>query len=447
MKLFNKNIDCIKDGEELYLPFDALKVKFGLSQFGDNIGYAKPILNVEEYDKSGDYLKFSKLSVEGWDIVSLDEKGIPKNNFRWGEYYYPITIAHYGLELFGKYLGSSEMVVNRYMGNEGVADVILESEFSVVSVDTPMSTGFLLSSIKELAIKELEIIPKGVFRVYFDSDDQGGSYCVYEGDTKIISGLQYLSVKDFQLKEGKIIISNIKLRGAVDVSVPSNSYCDDKNKIFEKALNIANWFVDNQNPEGVWESKFDHMFYKGRTDVMESGWPSGLGQGLALSFLTRMYSVTNDDRFLVASKKALKVFTLEVEHGGILRSWSDEYPFYEEYPTNPASFVLNGFIYSLLGLYDLSKLSPGHDDAKKLFEDGLATLRVMLPLYDLGDRSAYDLSHYSCGAFPNVARWGYHDTHLNLLMAVYSITNDEFYKVFYDRWLAYAVDGYRCRHN
>ena len=34
-------------------------------------------------------------------------------------------------------------------------------------------------------------------------------------------------------------------------------------------------------------------------------------------------------------------------------------PWYEEYPANPSVFVLNGFIFSLVGLFDLTKVRAG----------------------------------------------------------------------------------------
>ena len=59
---------------------------------------------------------------------------------------------------------------------------------------------------------------------------------------------------------------------------------------------------------------------------------------------------------------------------------------YEEYPTTPPLFVLNGFIYSLFGLYDLAQVATGDakQTAQKLFDDGMASLKVMLPFFDSG---------------------------------------------------------------
>lgn len=74
---------------------------------------------------------------------------------------------------------------------------------------------------------------------------------------------------------------------------------------------------------------------------------------------------------------------------------------YEEYPTTPASYVLNGFIYSLLGLYDLNNTAPQPiaKEAGKLFRQGMMSLKKMLMLFDTGSGTNYDLRHFSLGEF------------------------------------------------
>lgn len=37
------------------------------------------------------------------------------------------------------------------------------------------------------------------------------------------------------------------------------------------------------------------------------------------------------------------------QEGGVAAEFLGSLPWYEEYPTTPATFILNGFIYSLLG--------------------------------------------------------------------------------------------------
>ena len=55
-------------------------------------------------------------------------------------------------------------------------------------------------------------------------------------------------------------------------------------------------------------------------------------------------------------------------------------------------FVLNGFIYSLFGLYDLAQLGEGEMKvtAQKLYDEGMKSLKVMLPLFDSGKDNTAD---------------------------------------------------------
>lgn len=142
------------------------------------------------------------------------------------------------------------------------------------------------------------------------------------------------------------------------------------------------------------------------------------------------------------------------------------YVWYEEYPTVPSIFVLNGFIYSLFGLYDLGqvcgsaplqeqmvaeKVKEEEDACKRanvLFEEGVRSLEALLALYDSGSGSFYDLRHYSlAGAVaPNVARWDYHSTHINQLLALYSVVRRDVFSSTAHRWIAY-MKGHRAPHN
>lgn len=82
-------------------------------------------------------------------------------------------------------------------------------------------------------------------------------------------------------------------------------------------------------------------------------------------------------------------------------------PWYEEYPTEPPSFVLNGFIYSLIGLYDLLTLAPALQarDAAALFQQGMKSLKKLLLAFDNGSGTNYDLRHLTIGCAPNIARY------------------------------------------
>jgi hypothetical protein len=79
--------------------------------------------------------------------------------------------------------------------------------------------------------------------------------------------------------------------------------------------------------------------------------------------------------------RSLDVILKPVELGGVRRIFYDKYDFYEEYPTAPASFVLNGFIFCLIGIYDGWQLSKD-DRYFNAYKSGVNSLSHMLPFYD-----------------------------------------------------------------
>jgi len=122
------------------------------------------------------------------------------------------------------------------------------------------------------------------------------------------------------------------------------------------------------------------------------------------------------------------------------------FDWYEEYPTTPGTFVLNGFLYSLIGLRDAAAIPELKEEAMALFEKGVESLKTLLPLYDTGSGSIYDLRHLSLGTAPNLARWDYHAVHIYLLKWMFNITGESLFNDVADRWAGYA-HGRRAKHN
>ncbi|GAA0489782.1 hypothetical protein GCM10008986_14600 [Salinibacillus aidingensis] len=193
---------------------------------------------------------------------------------------------------------------------------------------------------------------------------------------------------------------------------------DEQSK--RKFLIVADWFLKNQDRQGGWPYPFDFAYFPGRNLNVKAPWYSSIGLGMAMSVLSRAAFLTKDRTFSNAALRAKFLFKTPVPRG-VVAKFEGKYLFYEECPTNPPSYILNGFMYSLIGLYDLYK-ATGNQECKRLYDQGIVTLKRMLPLYDLGNRTAYDLTHYTTDAgYPNVAKWGYHVTHIHLLAALQSI--------------------------
>lgn len=217
----------------------------------------------------------------------------------------------------------------------------------------------------------------------------------------------------------------------------------------------ADWFVKNQDEtNGGWKIDVTRKLANGLLTI-PPGWLSAMGQGQAMSILARAYHLTRDDVYLRAALKAIKPFHFRAIEGGVVAYLFDKFPWYEEYPTKPPLFVLNGFVYSLIGLYDLSRVAPKDDGrpsvAEQLYLTGLESLVKLLPMFDTGSGTLYDLRHLHLpGVAPNLARWDYHSTHVNQLLLLATIVQDEHKKKFLsttaERWIGY-MSGKRAAHN
>lgn len=214
----------------------------------------------------------------------------------------------------------------------------------------------------------------------------------------------------------------------------------------DKFLKVANWFVNHQDNHGGWAYRFDHDFYPSRMNKLKSPWYSAIGLGNALSVLSRAYFLTRNIKYTQCALKAKTLFTTPSSQNGVLTKFEDRFLFYEECPTDPPSYILNGFMFAIIGLYDLYK-ATGDKEAKDLYDEGIISLKRMLPLYDLGNRTAYDLTHYTTdGGYPNVATWGYHIGHIHLLAALYSIEKDPKMNETLLRWKGYLKGNVKQRN-
>lgn len=262
-------------------------------------------------------------------------------------------------------------------------------------------------------------------------------------DTDLRKGLRTPDKKTN--KRGKISLTEIQSitlhgRGSIDnISLAHTAHA-------QFFLAAAKWFLRHQNEKGNWPITVKRKVIDGVT--LSPHWYSAMAQGQGMSLLTRAYLYTKNPAFLRAALRATNLFKIKSKDKGVLTTFLNQFPWYEEYPTSPSLLVLNGFIYSLLGLYDL-KLSAGSQEgteATELFDQGMRSLKVMLPLYDSGSGTFYDLRHVTMHVAPNLARWDYHTLHVSLLYFLSTIDSDPVLKTTAERWEGYTK-GKRAKHN
>jgi hypothetical protein len=178
------------------------------------------------------------------------------------------------------------------------------------------------------------------------------------------------------------------------------------------ALGAGEKLVAEQREDGAWV----HSRPYPHTYRLSPPWLSAMAQGEGASLLVRLYAATGDERFADAALRALGPLAKPVDKGGVLASL-DGGPWYEEYPTTPASYVLNGGIFALWGLRDVG-LRLSDEFARRAFEEGLDCLAAHLHWWDTGWWSVYDLHPHRA---KNISSPAYHELHITQLGAMQAV--------------------------
>jgi heparosan-N-sulfate-glucuronate 5-epimerase len=168
----------------------------------------------------------------------------------------------------------------------------------------------------------------------------------------------------------------------------------------EVARAVGDMLCENQTPEGAWVQLFDLA----HTYDLRAPWVSAMAQGEAASLLVRLERATGEERYGEAARRALAAMPMA--------PLPDGSPFPQEYPTEPASHVLNGGIYALWGLHDAG--------APERFEAGLDALLQNLDRWDTGSWSLYDLYPHP---IRNWASLAYHELHTVQLRAMTALSS------------------------
>ncbi len=202
------------------------------------------------------------------------------------------------------------------------------------------------------------------------------------------------------------------------------------------ALECGEHLVAIQERGGSRDGGWTHHFAYPHSLPLPAPWLSAMAQGQGASLLVRLHAQTGDDRFADAALLALKPFAVTSEDGGV-RAMFDGRAFPEEYPTQPASYVLNGAIFALWGVRDVA-VGLNDSDARSRFLDGAHTLALNLHRWDTGRWSRYDLFPHP---IPNPASSFYHALHISQLEAMDMFVPHEEYGRVGARFVAYAASA------
>jgi heparosan-N-sulfate-glucuronate 5-epimerase len=179
------------------------------------------------------------------------------------------------------------------------------------------------------------------------------------------------------------------------------------------ALAVGRHLVEQQERDGPLAGGWIHPWPYPHTFPLDPPWLSGMAQGEGASLLVRLAAETRDGALLEAGLRARLPLLRPTDAGGV-QSALDGGPLLEEYPTEPASHVLNGAVFALWGCLDLD-LAAGEPEMRDLFEAGVDTLAQNISRWDTGWWSRYDLFPHP---LPNIASAAYHDLHVTQLVAL-----------------------------
>ncbi|MDW8026290.1 MAG: D-glucuronyl C5-epimerase family protein, partial [Armatimonadota bacterium] len=128
-------------------------------------------------------------------------------------------------------------------------------------------------------------------------------------------------------------------------------YIQTKNKIYyTQFLKCSNWLIDHakycHNGSAIWIYDFSLVGNHNKP------WISALAQSYAISVLLRAFLLTEEEKFLETAEKAFIPFTLSISEGGVQTIDSEGNIFFEEDTSLRIPYILNGFLFSLFGLYE-----------------------------------------------------------------------------------------------
>ncbi|XP_061856139.1 D-glucuronyl C5-epimerase [Colius striatus] len=498
-----------REGNEVFLPFSWVEKYFevygriaqydGYDRFEFSHSYSKVYTQRAPYHPDGVFMSFEGYNVEVRDRVKCISgvEGVPLST-QWGPqgYFYPIQIAQYGLSHYSKNLTEKPPHVEVYEtaedGDRGgragewtvprgcsLSTVPDKAKFTsvkhFVAPESSEGVSLQLGNSRDFIISfDLKLVTNGSVSVVLETTEKNQLFTVH-----YVSNSQLIALKDRDIYYGvgartswstltRDLVTD--LRKGVGLS---NTKAVRQTKIMPKRVvrlvakgrgfldNVtisatahmaaffaaSDWLVRNQDERGGWPIMVTRKLGEGFRSL-EPGWYSAMAQGQAMSTLVRAYLLTKEQAFLGAALRATAPYKLPSEQRGVKAVFMNRHDWYEEYPTSPSSFVLNGFMYSLIGLYDLKETAGEKlgKEARLLYERGMESLKAMLPLYDTGSGTIYDLRHFMLGSAPNLARWDYHTTHINQLQLLSTIDEAPIFKEFVKRWKSYLRGG-RAKHN
>jgi hypothetical protein len=216
--------------------------------------------------------------------------------------------------------------------------------------------------------------------------------------------------------EGKTVYFSITIfqygLGAYDLWIMTGH--EKYRKLF---MRTVEWAVKNQEEDGAWDT----------FSIIGAKKPySSMAQGEGASLLVRAYKETGDEKYLNAAKAAIDFMCLSVTAGGCTQ-YCNEKMWFKEYIEEPV--VLNGWIFSIWGLYDYYKATKDIH-YKQLLNKAVDSLGKDLAAFDCQYWSKYNMGNKLTSPF-------YHRLHISQLKIMYELFGCSIFSEYADKWEKY----------
>ncbi len=189
----------------------------------------------------------------------------------------------------------------------------------------------------------------------------------------------------------------------------------------------ATAFRNAPDARGRWSYSFD--WYRSRAP-----WYSALAQSRGASVMLRAWLLSGDTSYRQAAHAAVALFDTPIEQGGFQAVHPKAgVPYVEEYPSQPTG-VLNGFLASLFGLWEMGRWL-GDSVSCDRFNRYLASAERMLPHYTTRWWTLYDLD--PDWRFDNVHSPRYHRLATDYLRVLAALAPSRVIAEYRDKWIGF----------
>ncbi len=190
-------------------------------------------------------------------------------------------------------------------------------------------------------------------------------------------------------------------------------------------LNCLNWLIEKSEiykDSIVWRSEENTHYH------LEKGWISAMYQGQAISLFLRAAQMFEDEKYIKLSMDIFKFFKYDYSDGGVKRIDNSGNIWFEEYPTDPPSYVFNGFVYTVFGILDFYRFTKNRE-AKELYYACIETIEKNIHKYDRFYWTVYDQLKKEL-----VSYYYQKNVHIPLVSILYLLTKNEKFDKLEKKW-------------